>query len=60
MQYIGLTYADAFAENLVQNLSSCSGKYWNIPRTRQALTFDPVNQSTNGNKCDLVLKTVAI
>lgn len=59
MQYIGLTYADAFAEDLVKNLSSFSGKYWNIPRTKQALTFDLVNQSTNGNKRDLVFKAVA-
>lgn len=58
-QYIGFTYADAFAENLVKNLSSFCGKYWNIPRTKQALTFDLVNQSTTGSKHDLVFRTVA-
>lgn len=59
MQYIGFTYADAFAENLVKNFSSFSGTYWNIPRTKQASTFDLVNHCTNGNKRDLVFKTEA-
>lgn len=35
MQYIGFTYADAFAESLVKNLSSFRGKYWNIPGTNR-------------------------
>lgn len=57
-QYIGFTYADAFAENLVKNLSHFCGKYWNIPRTK-AVIFHLVNQSTDGNKHDLVFRTVA-
>jgi len=42
MQYVGFTYADAFAENLVKHLSNFSGKYRNIP-TKRAPAFDPAN-----------------
>lgn len=56
MQYIRFTYAESCAENLVKNLSRINGKYWNMLRTKQASTFDLVNQSANGNKYDLVFK----